>query len=315
MGGHTFLVPALQESAFVLTTVGLRQGFAWKSIPAFPAGGLGRTTLTLSGVTMNADLGVRLVDWLALTAELGAFVMTGSNVRSLVEYGGEHLYGGGIGLAAKIARFEKTKTQLGAHVKGRFESGRLITERSLVGALVAGGGPGSVEEVAQGPSGNLLLSPETVTRFKGSLNLAQAINRTFGLQAEVGLGFVGTSIQAYDLGNQAGVEQTFSTTIPTIAVALGADGTTSHVPLAALVEYQIGFARSRDDSTGSTSSRTQHLLAVGGYWSGRRDLQVGLVASAQLGLEPVTGVTGAGAAAPSDKPAIYALEAVARYVW
>jgi hypothetical protein len=141
------------------------------------------------------------------------------------------------------------------------------------------------------------------------------LSRAFALQAQVGLAFAGASLTPYDVGRGTTIDQSISTTLPTIALSLEADGASSHVPFAGMLEYQIGFARTKDDTSGTSTSRTQHILALGGYYSARHDLQIGLVFSAQLALEPVTGVTPGGQAASSDKPSIYAGEVVFRYVW
>jgi hypothetical protein len=313
MGGHTFIVPAFQESAFVLTTIGLRQGFAWKTIPNLPVGNAGTVNVSTSGIAQTLDGGVHLTDWLGLTGGVGAYALTGSSAKSLVSFGGEYLYGAQLGLAGRIARFEKTHTFLGAHVGAAVATGRLLSIRSLA-AAIARDSPGNLNGVVNGDLASTVLTPITTTSLGGSLNFAQTITRAVGVQAQLGVAFLGASTQPYDFATRSTASASTSSIVPGGAIAVGVDGASQHLPLTAMLEYAIQFPRTKDE-TGGTSSHTQHVFALGAYYTARKDLQIGLVASEKLNLEPVSGVTPGGGYAASDRPSVFAIEAVARYVW
>jgi hypothetical protein len=55
IGGTTFVLPALADSAFVLTEFGFRQGINYQQIPNFPVSSLIRLHLCIRPVTRVTD--------------------------------------------------------------------------------------------------------------------------------------------------------------------------------------------------------------------------------------------------------------------
>jgi hypothetical protein len=192
-------------------------------------------------------------------------------------------------------------------------TGRLVSIPALASA-VADSSTSNLGDVVNGDIANTVLTTVTSTSLGGSINVAQAVTRAVGVQAQLGIAFPGTSRQPYDVRAHGTTDARSSSTVPSLALALDF-GAAPHLPVSGMLEYQIAFPRTKDEG-GTTSSHTQHVIALGVYYSARKDLQLGIVPSAQLALEPVSGTAATrGAYAPSDRPSIFALEALARYVW
>src|SRR5882757_4500358 len=69
LGSTTFLLPALEDSAFVLTEFGIRQGITYQQIPKFPVGSFLQYRLAWVSFDERIDLGLRIFDWLGVYAE------------------------------------------------------------------------------------------------------------------------------------------------------------------------------------------------------------------------------------------------------
>src|SRR5450432_2391627 len=63
LGSTTFLLPALEDGAFVLTEFGIRQGITYQRIPNFPLGSLVKYQLAWMSFDERIDLGLRILDW------------------------------------------------------------------------------------------------------------------------------------------------------------------------------------------------------------------------------------------------------------
>jgi hypothetical protein len=98
------------------------------------------------------------------------------------------------------------------------------------------------------------------------------------------------------------------------SVAVSLDGAPVGFPLALQPEYQLGAAFAEDDS-GNSKSLVSHVLGVGLYYSGRRDLQVGVAGAMVLGLPTAQGLDAANHPAESGSPSLYYGQFILRYVW
>jgi hypothetical protein len=277
------MLPVFQPSAFVVGEAALRAGLQYRSIPNVPAGG-GALSLQALGPTMGAQLDVKLLEWLALETSLGGSALTGANARSAATFGGAYDYGVSAGLGARIVRLDRSHTQLAAHVGASASGGKLLAVPDLTGSTTAIG---------------------------GSLALAQAVSRAFGIELSLGLAFASTTASQAD---QPDIPLTSSVTTPTIGVAASWDFAPGRFPIAGLAEYVVALPNSRD-LTGSRTARANHTLAFGAFYAARRDLQLGLVGSAQLAFDPMLGQDANGLLAPSDRATALGTQFVFRYLW
>src|SRR5262249_9608429 len=134
--GHTFPFPVLQNSAFVTTHFGIRQGIIFVSIPRLP---LGNEVLNLnaSGLVENADLGVKITPWFGVFATLSGQVTMGTDVASLIIAGGSFAVSGELGAVFRVFRNDLSGTQGSIRAFGGLGTGRNVNMLGVVSALVA----------------------------------------------------------------------------------------------------------------------------------------------------------------------------------
>jgi hypothetical protein len=66
---------------------------------------------------------------------------------------------------------------------------------------------------------------------------------------------------------------------------------------------------------GESTSGLAHVIGTSLYYTGRKNLQVGLGGAMQLGLEPIDGVDAMGQPAKSGSPSVYYIQFILRYIW
>jgi hypothetical protein len=104
------------------------------------------------------------------------------------------------------------------------------------------------------------------------------------------------------------------TTQPTFGAALDIDADPIGLPVALMLEYRGRAVNVSDKGQKEASfdvSSLEHLVAVGVYYSGRTDLQLGLTGYTLFGQVPSYGAN----AIPSGKPLDLAAQLVFRYFW
>jgi hypothetical protein len=277
------MLPVFQPSAFVVGEAAVRAGVQYRSIPNVPAGG-GALNLQALGPTSGAEIDVKLLEWLAIETSLGGSSLTGANARSVAAFGGAYDYGVGAGLGARVVRFDRTHTQLAAHLAASASAGKLLALPDLAGVTTA---------------------------VAGSLALGQAVSPAFGVQLSLGLAYAFTTASPADTPD---ITLTSSVTTPTIGFAASWDFAPGRSPISGLAEYVLALP-SNHDLTGARTARANHTIAFGAFYAARKDLQLGLVGSAQLALDPMLGQDAGGALAPSDRPTAVGAQFVFRYLW
>ena len=97
------------------------------------------------------------------------------------------------------------------------------------------------------------------------------------------------------------------------AIALDIDGAPAGFPVDLLAEYALTLSSVMTTSANESSnnSATEHLLALGAYYSGRPDLQLGGTAYTLLGQVPLV----AADSSLSGKPQDVGVLLVFRYIW
>ncbi len=328
LAGHTFLYPVLHAGPFVTTYFGIDNGVYEENVPAVPIPGSRTTDLSLIGVTSTADLGIKLTDWLGIEAQGRALALFGVNGESLIYAGGQINSGGFLAPIVRIARIESTGTQISARAQmGWLDGTSLQVPRLLVLARTAIAGaanntsdPSAAARqigagILNGGFPRVILAGADTFGLNASIEAAQALGEMFGLQAALTLqrrvlgmrfndptaGDFRESATRYDLDFDFSAEW---------------DGTRLHVPIAAIIEYELN---GRLGGTGnvvleSEASKT-HTLGAGVYYSGRPNLQVGVFAATVRNLRRIAGVTVAGTPGFSDTPNAQYAEMVIRYVW
>lgn len=311
--GHVFLFPILQSSAFVTTHLGLREGIARYDVPDLPIGRLGTTDVLLTGLQQTLDLSLALTDWLGVDGFAQGTVVTGSNTRSLLANGAFANLGGRVGGIVRLLRNEGSGTQLSARAYVGYDKGSEITVLPLVSGIL--NNPLlTIEDVVQGNLGQFLRVPTSETSVGGGVFLAQAFSRTFSLQASARASYAWREREPFDAGVGTRVTQESHAARVNFTAALAADFAPHGVPVALLGEYDFLTGEETDvdlpDRTLSAST-----VALGIYYSGRPNLQVGVGAVTTLNAARRRGIGPAGQSLESGKPTLSSGQFILRYIW
>ncbi|MBJ6760127.1 hypothetical protein JGU66_05090 [Myxococcaceae bacterium JPH2] len=314
LGGQTFIFPILQQTAFVTTHVGIREGVARYSVPQLPAGQLGAFDVTLTGFQQTLDLGLRVTPWLGLTGFARANVVSGVNAASLLASGASFELLGELGVVGRVLRVEETGTQLS--VRGHFglSNERGIQMLPLVDAIVNSPQP-TVGSVVDGNLSQLLLLPKTEKTAGGGFFVAQALGTWFSLQASASAEYAWQKRKPFDVSLGVRSDQVTHAVRVDLALAAAVDfQPVVHVPVGLMGEYAL---RTGSQQELVRKDRTLGLstMALGLYYTGRPSLQVGLGAVATLSAEPLQGLGAEGRDQESDKPTLTYAQLILRYIW
>jgi hypothetical protein len=311
--GHTFPYPGLQETAFVTTHFGVRQGFAFLRVPDLPLGQAGTFDLSATGLVQSFDLGVKILDWLGVFVVGDGQLVTGVNVPSLVLTQNSftaHAEGGAI---VRVARVESSGTQIAVRASGGAGIGRGVSVLNLISGIASAQNVDATKVLTTG-IGQYLLIPESSYTFAGSLHVAQPVAPVLGLQAAFEARRKADTQSPYDPKAGANVDQTTYTTALNGSVAVSLDGAPAGFPLALQPEYELSVSFA-SDGAGNSQTLVSHIVGAGIYYTGRRDLQVGIAGAMLLGLPTVQGVDAANRPADSGSPSLYYGQFILRYIW
>jgi hypothetical protein len=310
---HVFLVPMLQNSAFVTTHVGIREGFALLDIPDFPVATLGTRDLQLSGVQQSLDLGVALTDWIGLFAAGRAVVVAGVDRPSLIADGATLEFGAGGGAIARVFKSDSTGTQVSLRAQFAYADRHEITLQPFVQAVVTATSA-TLAQIVENSLGNLILVPVSETSVQGGVLAAQYFNRYLSAQASVMFdrGWETREPFLLDLGERTAEEgDNFRIRF---GLAAELDFTRLFAPVSLMAEY-LFIHGERSDTHGRDVDLGSNNLGFGIYYVGRPNLQLGLGTITTLSAEPRVGLDENGARALSGEPTLSSIELVLRYFW
>jgi hypothetical protein len=100
-----------------------------------------------------------------------------------------------------------------------------------------------------------------------------------------------------------------------LVLAAGVDGMPAHVPVAAVMEYKIEGIWTTNDATGVTAVDSHHVVSAGFYYSGQRNLQLGIALETEISMTPERGTNEDGRTVSSGSPSRFSGQFVFRYVW
>ncbi len=311
--GHVFLVPMLQDSAFVTTHVGIREGFALFEVPDLPVGRFGTRDITLSGIQQSLDLGLRLTEWLGVFGFGKAVVITGTDQTSLVVDGASVDFVGQAGAVVRLLANETTGTQVSLRARASRRDGQEITVQPLVLALIETA-PVTIADVSDGILGRLILVPTSETSVGGGAHAAQYINRYLSAQASVSVerGWITREPFRTDLARRESDDADVLTV--QLEAALELDFSSLFAPVSLLGEYMHRLGertreRRPDVDLGASA------LGLGVYYVGRPNLQLGVGGVVTLSAEPRPGVAAEGDSDLSGDPTLTYVDLILRYIW
>ena len=337
LGQHSFLLGTFVPSGLVNSHLGVRAGMEYHQVPGYvqlpslldskPQ----EVELRTLNIAETIDFGVRLHDHFAIFGDAYGKARVGANINTLLGTGADYTYGGRLGLLVKL--FHLSSFQISVSGQAGYYAGQsagilaLFQDLNIIARE-------AVQQVQQNPVIDLdkaveklntafrTATADLLTPFEGftygvSLNVAQAVGRYFGLQASVGYYAESATYRPtrYDTASGGPVmqEHTVSTTRPSFGIAADFDAAPAGFPFALLLEYRATPTSVTDTQDVKTldMSSLEHLLALGLFYSGRTDLQLGVTTYSVYGQLPTLNANARGEGKPLD----LALQLVFRYYW
>jgi hypothetical protein len=332
IGDVTFLLPTLGDSAFVFTELGLRQGVTYEQVPNFPIGAFSRYLLQWAALDEQIDLSLRLTKWLGLFVEGDGSAAIGFDMPSLVFSPNDgYAYGGRAGVAIRVFRNERSRTQVVFRSYGAATSGRTLDLLGLFGAISVRTAhdilqivsrthdiaqlPGEVQNelysVANSNYTNIALERTSSWTLGSSISVAQAIVGPLTLQ------------ESFAVQTTQGREVPFDpvlqdyVTLSSHDVSLLFDGVLSAdfgfwgVPVGVSAEYAMTKTYRTIEGSSVYVPSSQNIGA-GLFYTGRRGLEVGATAFTTRNLKALPGFE---TTEMSEKPVGYAGYLVIRALW
>ncbi|MBF5044201.1 hypothetical protein FGE12_17520 [Aggregicoccus sp. 17bor-14] len=310
---HTLLFPVLQQNAVVSTHVGIREGLAQFQADQLPLADLGPRDVKLTGLQQTLDLSLRFTPWLALYLAGEGQAIIGTNGITLLRRGAAYDVRGDAGLAFRVLRNEASGTQLTLRGFLGASKGRNITVLPLLQSLVNQPGR-TLTDIAGGNLDDLLIVPTKEHAFGLGAYLAQTFGQGFSLQAGVTARRTVRTERLFDIVQGTEFDDDLFTFRLENAVAVTYDFAAHSVPIALMGEYRFDLGN-RHGAALLSDSITASTVALGVYYSGRPNLQLGLSAVRALNGDPLQGTDAQGQPAESESPKISYGELILRYVW
>jgi hypothetical protein len=338
MDGHVFPFATFVDTPFAASYIGVTGGVEYHRVPGVskPIALLGdagteRVDLQTINVAETLDFELRVHDLFALFGSTYGRARVGVNTPTLLGNGGDYRYGATGGALLRVLRVSSfqlaLRAELGfyagqqAGILGLFHDlGNIIDDaiaRIVGNPMVDVDSTIALVNNAFRSATQELLVPFDGYRYGVSLNAAQALGRYLGVQ--LALGFIGETTffrpRIYD-ATRAGtvvLEQRSTTLAGRAALALDLDGAPAGFPLDLMLEYALTLGHEQTNAPHASfdTMSTEHLVALGLYYSGRRDLQLGGTAYTLLGQLPLVGADRSLSGKPMDTGALF----VFRYIW
>ncbi|MCI0570425.1 MAG: hypothetical protein L0Y66_06715 [Myxococcaceae bacterium] len=313
LGGHVFLFPLLQDTALVVTHVGIRLGAGMFAADAVPLGNLGRFDFRLAGLEQRFDAGLALTPWLALSVTGSGNLILGTNLDTLVARTGAAEGRVRGGLLVRLWRSDVQGTQVSLRVEGGVGASQRLTLFRLLDALEEAPAA-TVGSIFRGNLSRLLIVPASEQQVGGRVYLVHAYSRGVGLQASLGADRVWSTEREFDPAQNREVRVPAHSVRADGALALGLDAAPLKVPVALQLEYLASW-RASEDARLHVRAGLSHAVGAGVYYSGRARLQLGVGAAWDLRGQPLEGTDEEGQPADSERPSFAFGEFILRYVW
>ena len=278
---HVFLFPAYASTSIVATYLGLRVRFGTQDISNV-ATAIGAQSISTLSLSEGLDFGLGITDWLGVFVTAGFFrSLIGTNLRALTYAGATSDAGGSGGVIARLFRSERTGSQLSLRGTFGYTQGQVSTLYPIFDQPVL-----SAAELLQGNLGATITSPSAATaRTAGAIAFAQGFGRFFGVQASAGGGGSTVTVEPLDRIRNVRESKSVSDVIYSFAVAPSLDFNAFKVPVAVMPEYVVSGPANAAQIRGAGEFDTVHTAALGVSYSGRVNLQFGLIWATVLGRE------------------------------
>lgn len=314
--GHVLLYPVLAQSAVVSTHVGIREGVASFKADQVPLSTLGPRDTSVTGLQQMLDLSIRFTPWLAAYIEAQGQALVGTNTITLLRRGSAFETSADGGLALRVLRNERSGSQLTVRGWGGLASGTDVTLLPLLASLRNAPGR-TLESLIEGGGEDFLVVPTSEYSFGLGVYFAQAFSKAFSLQASSTARRTERTESPFDVVLNSNIEEDLRVFRWHNAVALTYDFAAHGAPVAVLGEYMFALGNRSGGVTSLLLSDDiqSSTVALGLYYSGRPNLQLGLTGAMLLNGEPLQGLTPEGVPAESEKPTLSYTQLILRYIW
>jgi hypothetical protein len=311
---HLFLAPSLIPSALVTSYVGQRTVGELIETPNVPYLNKQRFDLDQGRIAEHLDVGVRIVDRVQAFVTLTGIADSSTTGESLVLRGSNYILGAQGGVLVKLFQIAQSGTQLSLRGRIAGQSGKVFSLLPFLTALDEAPARSAVA-VLNTNLRELLVSPFSMFAWGADLPVAQPLGRMFSLQASIGITIESDTLRPYNLIARGRQDVDFSTTRPEAGIALTWDAMALRVPVALMLEYLGSIVDVTNDETDKSASSGLHMLALGVYYSGRTDLQLGLIGYGEIGAGPIELFAADGPVHSEDNTRRVGGQFVLRYFW
>jgi hypothetical protein len=331
IGDATFMLPAMADSAFVLTEFGFRQGITYQTIPNFPVASFARYDLSWVEFEEQVDVAVRITPWLGLYAQGVASGALGPDTPSLIFEGGGLDFGVKGGAVIRLYRNEHTRSQVAVRAYAGGDAGRTLDLPDFLEAFAIRAG-GDVAGIVQNASSlnqlvgalknealsladsnysNVVFYRSSAMRVGGSLHYAQALVGPLTMQLAANVEQARSQQKPFNPALQDFVTLSTTDTTITFDAVLSASLQRWSVPIGLSAEYaSVTTARSLQGA--NTYGPTTQYGGGGVWFTGRRGVEIGALAFTQRSLRPIEGFD---TSDTSGKPTGYVGTLVFRALW
>ncbi|MGA9523042.1 MAG: hypothetical protein WBV82_16355 [Myxococcaceae bacterium] len=311
--GHTFPFPLLQDSPWVGTWFTSRLGISTLEVNDVPLGLLGRRDFSMFGLQQSFEQSVGLTDWLGVSLLGQGRANAGLNSTTLILRTGEADVRLVLSPVVRVWRNAERGTQVSVHLTGALANVRRLSLLQLLDRL-AQVPVATVESLLDGNLRSLLLVPGTERALGGSINAAQALGPLFGLQGGLSASHTWRTDKPFDPVVNARVERSLDSLRFDGDLAFSANFMHWGVPVGVLLEYQTAW-QELSGSGVTEQGGWEQSAAVGLHYTGRRNLELGVIASRLFYGRRLTGTNAIGAPAESDPQTGNGLQLNLRYIW
>jgi hypothetical protein len=173
----------------------------------------------------------------------------------------------------------------------------------------------STVNAATGELGDVLISPFSEFDYGGDLAFVQPFGRLFSLQASASITREDQTVSPYNLVAHARHDFDVTNTLPEFGLAFAFDAAKLRVPVAFMLEYTLSLPHAHSQLSDTSHSYTQNLLALDVLYTGRSDLQTGVVLFGQWGTDPIQNQSTDGSVLTSGRNTRLGAELTLRYFW
>ncbi len=306
---HIFQYGTLVDSPMLGTTFGMRLSESVEKVPGYPAGLFGSLNVNQLASSATVDYTQMVFDRLSFFVAASGSGITGSNVSTLLGTGVQYQYDTNGGFQAALINDHRSGDLLTLRGELGYSEGSLLGVGQLASSLISNP-KATIQDVLTDGPGQLLLTPFSTLHFGGSVAYGHVFAPWFDLQTSLAAIEYDQTTEPFDVVSNSRGSVTGHEFAPNGAIALTVGGADGGFPFALQVEYRLTLAW----IDGAFQTHPQNDVAAGIYYTGRPDLQLGIVGVGSW-LPPLQGATPTGTTASSGYPSAFTGEFVFRYVW